>query len=50
MAEKPPVWLLARRAPFALARRLITERPATVTRVVEVLRNACEVPELVQSI
>lgn len=40
MAEKPPVWLLARRVPFALARCLITERPATVTRVIEVLRNA----------
>jgi hypothetical protein len=40
MAEKPPVWLLARCVPFALARRLIIERPATVTRVIEVLRNA----------
>ena len=40
MAEKPPVWLLARRVPFALATGLITERPATVRRVIEVLRNA----------
>jgi len=40
MAEKPPVWLLARRVPFALATRLITERPATVRRVIEVLRNS----------
>ena len=40
MAEKPPVWLLARSVPFALARRLITERPATITRVIEVLRNS----------
>jgi len=40
MAEKPPAWLLARRVPFALATRLITERPATVRRVIEVLRNA----------
>jgi hypothetical protein len=40
MAEKPSVWLLARRIPFALAWRLITERPATVTRVVEMLRNS----------
>jgi hypothetical protein len=40
MAEKPPVWLLARSVPFALARRLITERPATITRVIEVLRHS----------
>jgi hypothetical protein len=40
MAWEPPVTLLGERLPFRIAKHLITERPGTLTRAIEVLRNA----------
>jgi hypothetical protein len=40
MAWEPPVTLLAGRVRFAIAKSLLTERPGTLKRVIEVLRNA----------
>jgi hypothetical protein len=40
MAWEPPVTLLAEGLPFRVAKHLLTQRPGTLKRAIEVLRNA----------
>ena len=40
MAWEPPVGLIAERVPFATAKTLLIQRPGTLKKVIEVLRDA----------
>jgi hypothetical protein len=42
MAWEPPVTLLAEHLPFAIAKSLITQRPGTLKKTIEVLQAAAD--------